>query len=148
MKRRWNWRLWVGFLLVFGGAAGYMAVFAWYPVTRDFPWASLLMFAAGAVSLALGLKRSFREPQLYRGKIFGPVLTVLGVAIVAFFCYGLFYKGRQMPASRSAPHVGQKAPDFTLPDQNGNPVSLAQLLSGGSGGKSKGAVLIFYRGYW
>ena len=144
MKRRWNWRLWVGFLLVFGGAAGYMAIFAWHPVTRDFPWASLLMFMAGAVLLVLGLKRSVREPQLYRGKIFGPIVTLLSVAIVAFFCYGLFYKGRQMPASAAAPQVGKKAPEFTLPDQNGNPVSLAQLRSD----KSKGAVLIFYRGYW
>ena len=148
MKRRWNWRLWIGFLVVFAGAAGYMALFAWHPITRDFPWPSLLMFVAGGALLILGLRRSFREPQLYRGKIFGSILTLLSVAVVAFFCYGLFYKGRQMPPSASAPHVGQKAPDFTLPDQNGNPVSLAQLLSGAGGGKPKGAVLIFYRGYW
>ena len=148
MKRRWNWRLWVGFLLVLAGAVGYMAVFAWYPVTRDFPWVSLLMFLGGAVLLVLGLTRSLREPQLYRGKIFGPVLTVLSLVVAGFFCYGLLYKGRQVPTSASAPHVGQKAPDFTLPDQNGNPVSLAQLLSPASGGKPKGAVLIFYRGYW
>jgi hypothetical protein len=148
MKRRWNWRLWAGFLVVLAGAAGYMTLFAWYPITRDFPWASLLMFAGGAVLLALGLTRSFREPQLYRGKIFGSILIVLGLAVVAFFCYGLLYKGRQMPPSASAPRVGQKAPDFMLPDQNGNPVSLAQLLSGTGGGKAKGAVLIFYRGYW
>lgn len=148
MKRQWNWQLWVGFLLVLAGAVGYLTVFAWHPITRDFPWASLLMFAGGAVLLALGLRRSFREPQLYRGKIFGPILTVLSLAVVGFFCFGLFYIGRQMPPSTSAPRVGQKAPDFTLPDQNGNPVSLTQLLSPAGGGKAKGAVLIFYRGYW
>jgi len=148
MKRRWNWRLWIGFLVVFAGAAGYMALFAWHPITRDFPWPSLLMFVAGGALLIFGLRRSFREPQLYRGKIFGPILTLLSVAVITLFCYGLLYKGRQMPPSASAPHVGQKAPDFTLPDQNGNPVSLAQLLSGAGGGKPKGAVLIFYRGYW
>jgi|SRR6185503_2028823 len=148
MKRRWNWRLWAGFLLVLAGAVGYLAVFAWYPVTRDFPWVSLLMFLGGALLLVLGLRRSFREPDLYRGKIFGSILTILSVAVVSLFCYGLFYKGRQMPASAAAPHLGQKAPDFTLPDQNGNPVSLADLLSGASTAKPKGAVLIFYRGYW
>ena len=148
MKRRWNWRLWAGFLLVLAGAVGYLAVFAWYPVTRDFPWVSLLMFLGGALLLVLGLRRSFREPDLYRGKIFGSILTMLSVAVVSLFCYGLFYKGRQMPASAAAPHLGQKAPDFTLPDQNGNPVSLADLLSGASTAKPKGAVLIFYRGYW
>jgi len=148
MKRRWNWRLWAGFLLVLAGAVGYLAVFAWHPVTRDFPWVSLLMFLGGALLLVLGLRRSFREPDLYRGKIFGSILTMLSVAVVSLFCYGLFYKGRQMPASAAAPHLGQKAPDFTLPDQNGNPVSLADLLSGASTAKPKGAVLIFYRGYW
>ena len=148
MKRQWNWRLWFGFLVVLAGAVGYLALFARYPITRDFPWVSLLMFVAGGALLILGLKRAFREPQMYRGKIFGPILTILSMAVVVFFSYGLFYKGRQMPPSASAPRVGQKAPDFTLPDQNGNPVSLAQLLSGAGGGKTKGTILIFYRGYW
>jgi hypothetical protein len=145
MKRRWNWRLWVGFLLVLAGAAGYMAIFAWHPITRDFPWVTLLMFAAGAILLIAGLRRAFREPQLYRGKIFGSILAVLSLGVIGFFSYGLFYMGRQMPRSASAPQVAQKAPDFTLPDQDGKPVSLSQLLAGA---KSKGAVLIFYRGYW
>ena len=39
--------------------------------------------------------------------------------------------------------VGQKAPEFTLLDQNEKPITLAALLSG-----SKAAVLIFYRGFW
>ena len=145
MKRQWNWRLWLGFLLVFAGAAGYMAIFAWHPITRDFPWVSLLMFAAGIILLVIGLQHAFREPQLYRGKIFGPILALLSAGVIGMFSYGLFYKGHQMPPSKSAPQVAQKAPDFTLPDQDGKPVSLSQLLSGP---KAKGAVLIFYRGYW
>jgi peroxiredoxin len=48
-----------------------------------------------------------------------------------------------VPASAGAPHVGQKAPDFFLMDQNGQPVGLGDLLS-----NSKGALLIFYRGFW
>jgi peroxiredoxin len=56
----------------------------------------------------------------------------------------------QMPKSENAPKVGQKAPDFTLPDQHGAPVSLADLLKPPSGAnpQSGGLVLIFYRGYW
>jgi peroxiredoxin len=42
-----------------------------------------------------------------------------------------------------APRVGQKAPEFTLPDQNEKPVALADLLS-----RSRAVVLIFYRGFW
>ena len=37
--------------------------------------------------------------------------------------------------------VGQRAPDFTLPDQNGRFTSLA-------GARGHKVVLIFYRGYW
>jgi peroxiredoxin Q/BCP len=37
--------------------------------------------------------------------------------------------------------VGQSAPDFTLPDQNGKAVSLAAA-------QGHKAVLVFYRGYW
>jgi hypothetical protein len=65
------------------------------------------------------------------------------VLLVAFFSYEILYVLRQVPASAGAPRVGQKAPDFLLLDQNGRPVGLRDLLS-----TSKGAVLIFYRGFW
>jgi hypothetical protein len=151
MKRSWNWLLWIGFLLMLAAPTSYMLVFVWHPITRDFPWVSLLMFAAGAVWLVMGLVRAFRQPQLYRGRIFGSVLTVLGLAVFGVFAFGLFYLGRQLPRSDAAPHVGQKAPDFTLTDQNGKSVSLSRLLSEpipGTSTKPKGALLIFYRGHW
>lgn len=40
------------------------------------------------------------------------------------------------------PKVGDRAPDFTLPDSDGRPVSLQDLLARGP------AVLSFYRGRW
>jgi hypothetical protein len=143
MKRRWNWSLWAGFLLVLAGLLSYVPVFAHFPVTRDFPWVNLLMFAAGGALLVAGLMRAYRQPQLYRGRITGPVLAVLSVLGIGFFCYGLFYVARQLPESAAAPRVGQRAPDFTLPDHDGNPLALADLLE-----KSNAALLIFYRGYW
>jgi hypothetical protein len=55
----------------------------------------------------------------------------------------------QLPLSTGAPYVGQKAPAFALPDQNGKLVSLADLLKPMPGGKkTAGVALIFYRGYW
>jgi len=48
------------------------------------------------------------------------LLSVMGVGM---FAYGLFYIGRQLPASAAAPRLGQKAPDFSLPDQNGKLVT-------------------------
>jgi len=142
VKKRWNWLLWVGFLLVVAGLFTY-GFFAQFPATRDFPWANLLLFGAGGILIVLGLARAFGRPQVYRGKIFGPILAVLSLLAFGLFGYGAFYLVRQMPVSAGAPRVGEKAPEFTLPDQNGKPVALADLLSG-----SRGAVLIFYRGHW
>ncbi len=141
MKRKWNWPLWAGFVVAVGGLFSY-EFFASFPVTRDFPWANLLLFASGAALLLFGLFRAFGRPQVYRGKVFGSILTILAFALFAFFSYEIFYVLHQVPLSAQAPKVGQRAPSFVLPDQNGRRVALADLLSPG------GAVLIFYRGYW
>ena len=134
------------------GPVSYVPFFALFPVTRDFPWVNLLLFGAGAVSLCSGLRRAFKQPKLYRGKILGPVLAALSVVGISFFSYGLFYVARQLPAATAAPRGGQKAPDFSLPDQNGKAVTLAELLASGptgaAGAKANGVLLIFYRGHW
>ena len=150
MKRRWNAAIWAGFLLILAAVFTYLPIFVRFPITRDFPWATLLIFGAGLVLMARGLARAYREPHLYRGRIFGSILGTLGVALFALFCVGTFYIARQLPESSGAPHVGQKAPDFTLPDVNGNPVTLSGLLgAGGSGGaRANGVLLVFYRGDW
>jgi hypothetical protein len=153
-KRSWNWALWAGFVLVLVGLFSYIPFFAQFPVTRDFPWVNLLMFVAGAALLGLGLVRAFRKPQQYRGRIFGSVLALLGVLGIGMFCWGVFVEARHLPASAAAPRVGQRAPDFTLPDQDGRPVTLAELVSSPAtapataGVRSNGVLLIFYRGYW
>ena len=159
MKRSWNASVWLGLVVVLAGVASYPLIFIRYPVTRDVPWASLLIMALGLVMLAVGISRAFRQPDAYRGKIFGSVLGVLAAAVVAFFCYGVFYATRQLPASHGAPQVGQIAPDFTLPDSKNNPVTLSAIVDSpfapnGSSAPTSGAektaatVLIFYRGYW
>ena|SRR5215472_17531612 len=143
VKRSWNWSLWIGFLFVLAGFFTYTFFFARFPVTRDFPSANLLLFCGGAIVLVVGLFRAFGKPQVYRGKILGSILVALSALMIGFFCYAFFYGLRQVPPSTGAPHIGQKAPEFTLPDQNDKPVALADLLSG-----SKGTLLIFYRGFW
>ena len=86
--------------------------FAQFPITRDFPSANLLLFAAGGIYLVVGLFRAFCKPQIYRGKIFGLILATLGILMFAFFSYVFFYQLRQVPPSTGAPRVGQKAPEF------------------------------------
>jgi AhpC/TSA family len=141
MKRKWNWPIWLGFVVAVGGLFSY-EFFAQFPIMRDFPWANLFLFGFGAVLLLAGLFRAFGRPQLYRGKVFGSIFTVIAFLLFAFFAYEIFYVLRQVPMSAQAPRVGEKAPEFTLPDQNGKSIALADLLS------PNGAVLIFYRGHW
>jgi hypothetical protein len=101
-----------------------------------------LLFGIGATMLLVGLFRAFGRPQVYRGKVFGSIFATISLFLVAFFAYEIFYVLRQVPISAQAPHLGERAPEFALPDQNGKSVALADLLS------PNGAVLIFYRGHW
>jgi hypothetical protein len=147
MKRRWNLSIWAGFLIVLAAPVTYLTVFVRFPATRDVPWATFLMFALGIGLSARGLRRAIREPRVYRGRIAGSILLSLGVACFALFATGHFYLARQVPASAGAPRVGERAPGFSLPDTDGNRVTLAGLLDGG-GARINGVLLIFYRGYW
>lgn len=134
--------LWLGFLAALAGFLSY-GFFAQFPITRDFPWANLLLFGAGGICVVVGIFRAFGKAQVYRGKIFGPILATLSLLMFGFFSYVFFYQLRQVPSSAGAPRVGEKAPEFTLTDQDSKDVPLADLL-----GKSKAVALIFYRGFW
>jgi hypothetical protein len=149
--RRFNWPLWVGFLLTLAAFMSYFLVFVWFPVTRDFPWANLLLFAISAVLLFMGFRRGFASdrPHPTRSKIVTTIVGTLGVAVIAFFIFAMFIAARWLPASTGAPQVGQRAPDFTLTDTNGKQVSLNELLTTPLNGSApKGVLLVFYRGYW
>ncbi|MBI4469073.1 MAG: hypothetical protein HY650_07120 [Acidobacteria bacterium] len=58
----------------------------------------------------------------------------------------------QLPPAKGAPRVGEKAPDFILPDLNGKPVRLYEILAAPAGPKARkpavSVLLVFYRGYW
>jgi uncharacterized membrane protein len=149
VKRRANAPLGWGFLLALVAFLSYIPIFAKYPFTRDVPWANFLLFALGFVLLFIGLRRAFAQPPVYKGKIAGPILAIISVAALVFFCFTIFSLGKHLPLSTQAPKVGQKAPDFSLADANGATVSLASLLSTQDASHPiKGVVLIFYRGYW
>ncbi len=146
--RRFNWPLWLGFLLSVAAVFSYFAVFVWYPVTRDFPWANLLLFVVAGALLFMGVRRAFAGERRL-SKIVASIVTTLSVALIAFFLFGFFVAARWLPASKGAPQVGQKAPDFMLTDSSGKAVSLDELLSTPvNGTPTKGVLLIFYRGYW
>ena len=149
--RRFNWPLWVGVLLTVFAAFSYPFIFIWYPVTRDFPWVNLLLFAVAIVFLFLGVRRGFARDRAHptRSKILTSLVGGFSVLIIALFLFSYFVFARWLPPSKGAPQVGQKVPEFTLPDSTGRQVSLNELLTTPIEGKApKGVLLIFYRGYW
>lgn len=147
--KKFNWPLWAGFLLTFFAFLSYSLLFIEWPITRDFPWVNLILFAIAMVLLFVGLRRAFKPDKKIVSKVLSSLAGALGVLLLAGFLFLFFVAGKQLPASAAAPQLGQKAPDFTLTDSNNKPVTLAQLLTEPVNNKpAKGVLLVFYRGYW
>jgi ABC-type xylose transport system permease subunit len=136
MRSRFNWQLWLGLLLAIVAFVSYFGFFYRFPATRDVPWVSFALFLGSIALLISGWRRAPR-------KILASIVTLLGLFMAGAFTFLVTVGTKNLPLSASAPAVGRKAPDFTLPDMQGRQVSLANLL-----GQSNGVVLIFYRGYW
>jgi hypothetical protein len=148
-----NWQIWAGFLLSFAASLSYPFVFMRWPVTRDFPWVTLIFFAVAAVLLFIGLRRGFAAGRPLKSKIAASIGGLLTVLIIGLFCFSIFVMSRWLPPSKGAPQVGQRAPEFSLADTNGKQISLSESLTtpiatNGVSLKPKGVLLIFYRGYW
>ena len=152
MEQRRNFLPLLGLLVCVAGVLSYFLFFYQFPATRDVPWVSWLLFALGLVLLAAGISRAFRQREIYRGRILGPVLGVLSVAVVGFFLFFTMVGTKDLPAAAGAPKVGEKVPDFTLQNAEGRSVRLYDLLGrktgDTAGGPGSSVVLIFYRGYW
>src|SRR5215218_351999 len=150
--KRLNWPpLWLGFVLTIGAFLSYFFVFVWFPFTRDFPWANLVLFLIAAVFLFMGVRRGFASDRKHptRSKIVASIVSVLSLVVFALFVFTIFVVGSWLPASKGAPQVGQRAPEFSLPDTSGKQVSLNELLTTPINGNApKGVLLVFYRGYW
>jgi hypothetical protein len=137
MPRRFNWPLWSGFALAVAAFVSYFLFFIRFPLMRDTPWATFILFAIAIGLLILGLRRATGR------RILAWIATALGIGIAAFFCVGVMMA--PLPASGSATAVGAKAPQFVLLDTKRHPVALSQLLAAPG---TKGVMLVFYRGYW
>jgi hypothetical protein len=147
--RTFNWPAWAGILLSLFAFLSYFFLFVRFPLTRDFPWANLLLFATAVVLLLVGVRRAFAPRRRWGAKVAASVVAALGFAIFGLFIFTNFIMSRQIPASQGAPQVGHKAPEFNLPDTDGRAVSLSELLSAPLNGRApKGVLLVFYRGYW
>jgi hypothetical protein len=143
MKRSWNGFVWLGFGITLLAILSYFVVFLRFPVTRDIPWVTFVLFVPAVWLLVTGVNRAFGQPERYRGRVAGPILSTLSVTLIGLFGYFAFALTKDLPSANLALHAGQQAPDFTLTDASGKPVTLSEILR-----KNRAAVLIFYRGYW
>lgn len=127
---------------------------------NKFAWIGLLLSAVGGISYFLMLD----VPWIRSAAIPNTVLTVAGlvltvaalvkrrsrVTIIAglvsiFFSIGFlssFYVMMKLPAAQATVAVGNDAPDFELPNQDGEPVRLSSFEGNGP------VLLVFYRGHW
>jgi cytochrome oxidase Cu insertion factor (SCO1/SenC/PrrC family) len=71
-------------------------------------------------------------------------MRIPAAALIAFLAAGTVLLAQSSGPTRAeidalGPQVGERAPDFTLSDQNGQPRQLSSLLG------PKGALLVFFR---
>ena len=150
VKKQTNSALWLGLpitLLGFLSNVSNLLYFFKIPAVA-LPWLNLTLPAVGLIFLLIGVVLAFGQSQIYRGKIWGSIAAGLAALFLAGAAW-LFVEARKVPRSLGAPQVGQRVPDFTLPDSNGQPVALAQLFAASPGmPQPKAVLLVFYRGYW
>jgi hypothetical protein len=149
-QRRTNSALWYGLLITLFGIATQFFYFLRPPksISEALPWINLLLPAIGLIFLFIGLGRAFSRSAVYSGKIWGSCMTVIALVFVAGNVV-LFQKTRDVPNSAGAPKIGQRLPEFTLPDSGGQPTALSQLFAASAdGSRPKAVLLVFYRGYW
>lgn len=100
------------------------------PSIRNGYW-TYLPIAIGIVIAVIGLIRERIKATW----------TFAVLCAVGFIGYSI---GRFIPAPPPSPQtaVGQTFPDFTLPDQDGKSVSLAELR------RDRSVIVVFFRGGW
>ena len=103
MKRSWNPILWTGFALALAIPPIYFALFISYQNARESPWATLVLIGLSALMLGIGIRRAYKFPQQFRGKILGPIMALLSVASVGLLLMGVRAASKGLPASMNSP---------------------------------------------
>jgi peroxiredoxin len=146
-EKRSSYFLWLGLFFTLLGPLSNGLYFLGFPAAAVV-WITLLLPIAGLAILLIGVRQAFQQSNVRR-KVGGSIAAALSVLVLAG-TVGFFFLARHLPApSARAPQVGQRVPDFTLPDSEGHQVSLSTLLAGPNpSALPKAVLLVFYRGYW
>ena len=91
--------------------------------------------------------RDAHRPQARRLHSLGELISLRRLPFLAALLLALATRASAAPTPRAVvppqtpPRIGQQGPTFTLRDQNGKRISLADAAG-------TRVVLVFYRGYW
>lgn len=147
IQKHRNRSVWLGLLLALSAVLCNAALFAGLPGARAITQLSVLLALLALIFFAKGLHGVFAQAPTRPGKVAGSIISLASLLFTGF-AFFIFFHARALPASTRAPQVGQKAPDFTLTDTAGQPISLDDLFLSAPGPPPKAVLLIFYRGYW
>jgi len=121
-------------LVALGAIAAYVLFFR-VAVVRNHPEGYVVAFAVATGLAVLAVTRT-------RGRRW-PAWIALGISGLLLIAGAWFnFVAAQVPDTATVLHVGERAPDFTLPDASGRPVTLADYRG------KKPVIIVFYRGYW
>jgi hypothetical protein len=141
VRRRSNLLLLAGPALSIAGLVSYFTHAARFPAWRDAPWPNGVATFAGAAMALVGTWRAFRHPGEYRGRIAGPLATLVAAGAAGLFHHYLFVLSADLPTPTAVTLALGRAPAFELFDQDGRTVRLADFAG-------KKLVIVFYRGSW
>ena len=131
---RRTWLAVISLVLALGAPIGY-ALLIRVPLVRNHPGAYVAAFALAMAVAIVAVARGHGRRW--------PAWIALGVSAILLLAGGWFnYVVARVPAGVTVLRVGERPPDFTLPDAEGKPVSLADFRG------RKPVVVVFYRGYW
>lgn len=109
-----------------------------YVMLMEIPWilsSGLPAFALMIVGCVIGIMAATSD-QRWRIR----VVAAVNVALTGLFAFGFFVLAG-IPESETFATISE-VPEFVLPDEEGNPVSLRDTVNAGP------VLLVFYRGYW
>ena len=121
-------------VLALAAAAAYPSLLR-LPLVRNHPEGYVVAFAVAVALAGLAVIRAHAQRW--------PAWIALGVT--AFLLVGgawFNFVGARVPDTPTPLRIGERPPDFSLPDAGGRTVTLADYRG------QKPVVLVFYRGYW
>ena len=121
-------------VVAFGAIVAYVMLLR-VPLVRNHPEGYVIVFVIATLLPLYALWRGYRPRW--------PSCVALVISIPLLIASAWFdFVVARVPGTPLAFRTGEAAPDFTLPDAAGRPVTLADYRG------KKPVIVIFYRGYW